>query len=83
MKYFREKSMMKKIKMFIVLSLVSGMALMMTACSDDKKVAETKKEKKTDHVWKTQTDALQSAKDSAKKMQEELEQQQKKLEQSN
>jgi hypothetical protein len=80
---YLERIIMKKITIIIFLGFISSMALMMTACSDDKKVAETKKEKKTDHVWRTQTDALQSAKDSAKKMQEDLEQQQKKLEQSN
>lgn len=75
--------MMERIKKIILISLISGMGLIMTACSEDKKEASTKTEVKNDHVWKTQTDALQSAKDSAKKMQETMNKQQEAMEKSN
>ena len=71
---------MKKI---ILIGFISGMSLIMSACSDDKKEVSNKTEIKNDHVWKTQTDALQTAKDSTKEMQENLKQMQEKLEQSN
>ena len=51
----------------------------MNACTDDANEPSTKKETKGDHVWKTQTDALQSAKDAAKKMQKSLDQQKDKM----
>lgn len=69
--------------MFIFLGLISGMGLLMTACSDDKKEASNKTEVKNDHVWKQQTDALQSAKDMQKNVQKSIDEQQKKLEESN
>ena len=51
----------------------------MNACTDDANKPSGKKESKGDHVWKTQTDALQSAKDAAKKMQKSIDQQKDKM----
>ena len=59
------------------------MALLLTACTDNAEEPASKKESSGDHVWKTQTDALQSAKDMSKKMQESLDQQQETLNESN
>ena len=53
------------------------MASMLVACSEDKN------QENGEHVWKQQTDTLKSAKDMAKKMQENLNQQQQKLDESN
>ena len=78
-----ERLIMKRTKRIILIGLISAMSLIMTACSDDKKEASTKTEVKNDHVWKTQTDALQTAKDSAKEMQETLKKQQEQFEKSN
>lgn len=74
---------MKNIKTFIFLGFISTMALLLAACSDDAEESASKKESTGDHVWKTQTDALQSAKDMSKKMQESLDQQQETLNESN
>lgn len=57
---------MKRFKKIILLGFFSSLALTMIACSD--KNEETAEKANGDHVWKTQTDALQSAKDMAKKM---------------
>lgn len=72
---------MKKLKTFIFIGFISTLSLVMVACSDDKKEPEAKK--KGDHVWKTQTDTLKSAKEMSKKMQKSLDEQQKKLDQAN
>jgi len=74
---------MKNIKTFILLGFISTMALLLTACSDDAEESANTKENTGDHVWKTQTDALQSAKDMSKKMQENLDQQQETLNKNN
>ena len=68
---------MKKKNTLILLILVSSMASMLVACSEDKN------QENGEHVWKQQTDTLKSAKDMAKKMQENLNQQQQKLDESN
>ena len=72
---------MKYFKIFTVLGLTLSMGVLLTACSDDEKqpVADTS----GDHVWKTQTDALQSAKDVTKKMQESIKQQQENMDKNN
>lgn len=70
---------MKKINTLILLALISTMALFLTACSDETDKSTSKKENTGDHVWKTQTDALQSAKDMSKKMQEDLKLQEEKM----
>jgi len=67
---------MKKVKTLILLVLISSLASIMVACSEDDK---NEKKSDNDHVWKNQTDALKSAKDMAKKLQENLDQQQEKL----
>ena len=74
---------MKNIKTFILLGFISTMPLLLTSCSDDAEESANKKESTGDHVWKTQTDALQSAKDTSKKMQESMDQQQKTLNENN
>ena len=74
---------MKRVKTFIFLGFITSIALNMIACSDNNDEQESKKESSGDHVWKTQTDALQSAKDMSKKMQESMDQQQEMLNESN
>ena len=65
---------MTTFKKIILIGLLSSTASVMVACSDND---DTEKKKTSgDHVWKTQTDALKSAKDMAGKLQEGLEQQQ-------
>ena len=70
---------MKNIKSLVFIGLISSMSLILNACSDDADEPTSKKETTGDHVWKTQTDALQSAKDMAKEMQKSLDQQQEKM----
>ena len=67
---------MKYFKIFTVLGLTLSMSALLTACSDDTGQPATEAEATGDHIWKTQTDALQSAKDMTKKMQESIKQQQ-------
>ena len=74
---------MKNTKMMIFFGLISLMAFLMTACSDETDKSTSNKENTGDHVWKTQTDALKSAKEMAKELQKSLDQQQEKLEESN
>ena len=71
---------MTTLKKLILIGLISSSASMMVACSDEE---DTSNEKASgDHVWKTQTDALQSAKDVAKKAQQSLNEQTEKLNKS-
>ena len=74
---------MKNLKIFTLLGLTLIMSLLLTACSDDTDQPTTKAEATGDHVWKTQTDALQTAKDMAKKMQETMKQQQEQMNEDN
>lgn len=74
---------MKNIKMVIFLGFISTMTLVLSACSDDAEKPASKAESTGDHVWKSQTDALKTAKDMAKKMQESLKQQEEKMNESN
>lgn len=74
---------MSKIHLSIFLCLISFMATSLTACSDKTEDATANKAKNTDHVWKTQTDALKSAKEMTNKMQESLKQQQEDLDKNN
>jgi len=74
---------MTNFKKIILIGFISTLTLMMVACSDNQDPAEDKSKTSGDHVWKTQTDALQSAKDMAKKMQESLNQQQEKMNDNN
>jgi len=67
---------MKTMKTLMILGLFS----FITACSDNE---DSKKEDKGDHVWKQQTDTLKTSKDAAKKLQEQLNRQQQKLDESN
>lgn len=70
---------MTKFKQIIFISFFSIFTLALSSCSDDKQ-SETKKEEiRGDHVWKNQTDALKSAKEKAKKMQQSIKQQQQTL----
>jgi len=66
---------------FIFLGFISLLSLVMTACND--KIDKNVEKEKIDSIWKTQTDALQSAKDTAKKLQQNLNQQQEKLDENN
>lgn len=72
---------MSRFKKIILLGFVSSLALTMIACSDNSE--ETAEKPNGDHVWKTQTNALQSAKDMANKMEESLKQQQEKMDEKN
>ena len=67
---------MKNSKLF---TLILTMSLILIACSDDSEKTSSKPEASGDHVWKTQTDALKSAKDVAGKLQESLNHQKDKL----
>lgn len=73
---------MKKIKPTILLILVSAMGTLMLGCSDDDN-EKSKSKSSGDHVWKQQTDALKSAKDVAGKLQQSLDQQKEKMDESN
>ena len=72
---------MNTLKKIILLGFISSLASIMVACGDNPDDAATKD--KGDHVWKTQTDTLQSAKDMANKMQESLNQQQETMDKNN
>lgn len=74
---------MGKIKKLILLVLVSSVAVMMVACSEEDEQKKSKNEATGDHIWKHQTDALKTSKDVAKKLQESMNQQQQKLDESN
>lgn len=70
------------------LLILSGLSILMVtglfSCSDDKLNNQGKKPlPNTEHIWKQQTDALQDAKDAAKKMQDSLNQHQQKMDESN
>ena len=67
---------MDHFKRFLFLSFFSVVTFSLSGCSDDSEKSNSKAEDNGDHVWKTQTDALQSAKDVTKKMQENINQQQ-------
>ena len=68
---------MKSIKPILLFFLLS----FTVACSDDDD--NKKKEITGDHIWKQQTDALKTSKEVAKQVQKSLDQQKKKLDQSN
>ena len=74
---------MKKINTLILLVFISSISSFLVACSDDKNEEKSKKKSSGDHVWKQQTDTLKSAKEMSKKMQESLDEQQQKLNESN
>ena len=67
---------MHRLKNIILFGLISSQAFTIVACSDKSNEAANKESSKDDHIWKHQTDTLQSAKDSVKKMQESIKQQQ-------
>ena len=73
---------MKNLKTVIFLGVISISAQFLGACSDDTEKPASKAESTGDHVWKTQTDTLKSAKDMAKKMQESLKQQEQNMNES-
>jgi uncharacterized lipoprotein YehR (DUF1307 family) len=70
---------MKKLNRLLPLIFVANIALLLAACSDD----NGSEKEKGDHVWKQQTDTLQTSKDAAKKLQESLNQQQKQMDENN
>lgn len=74
---------MLRFKKIVLLGFISSMALSMMACSDNNDDMAEKENAKGDHVWKNQTDALQSAKDMTKKMKDSLKQQQEKMDENN
>lgn len=74
---------MKKINTLILLIFISSISTFLVACSDDKNEEKSEKKSSGDHVWKQQTDTLKSAKEMSKKMQESLNEQQQKLNESN
>ena len=69
------------LKKLILIGLISSSASMLIACSDEQDSSKAKAS--GDHVWKTQTDALQSAKDAAGKMQNSLIEQKEKMNEDN
>lgn len=72
---------MLKCKKIMFLGFLSFLILSMSACND--KADENTVKANGDHVWQTQTDALQTAKDMAKKMQESLDLQKEKMDENN
>lgn len=74
---------MNNLKKIILVGFISSLASVMVACGDNPDETTSKDNAKGDHVWKTQTDTLQSAKDMAKKMQESLNQQQETMDENN
>ena len=74
---------MKKMNSGISLILVSCMASLLVACSEDTDSAKSKNKTNGDHVWKHQTDTLKASKDAAKKLQDSLNQQQQKMDENN
>ena len=70
---------MKRFNRLIPLILIASIASLLVACSDN---SDSEKEK-GDHVWKQQTDTLQTSKDAANKLQESLNQQQQKMDENN
>ncbi len=67
---------MTNFKNNIVVILLLTISLFISACSE---TGDESKKSKNDHVWKHQTDALESAKDVAKKLDDQLKQQQQNL----
>ena len=67
---------MRRLKNIILLGFVSSLAFTVVACSDNSDEPAKKESSKNNHIWKQQTDTIQSAKDSVKKMQDSLKQQQ-------
>ena len=63
---------MQNIKALVLILLVS----LTVACSQDK---DDNKKASGDHVWKSQTDTIQTSKDMAKKIQQSLDQEKKDL----
>jgi len=74
---------MNNLKAFIFLLLISTLSLLIASCSDDATEKSSENKKSDDHVWKTQTDALKSAKEVTKKMQETIKQQQEQMDENN
>lgn len=74
---------MNTFKRIILAGFISSLAIVLMACNDSNNETAEKQNEQADHVWKTQTDALQSAKDMAKQMQESLNQQQEKMDENN
>jgi hypothetical protein len=74
---------MHSFKKLIYLGIIATLFSMLSACSDGKDSAKNENKSRADHVWKTQTDVLQSAKDVAAKAQESLNQQKEKIDESN
>ncbi|MCW8900763.1 MAG: hypothetical protein OQK75_13515 [Gammaproteobacteria bacterium] len=73
---------MKKINSGILLILLTSMTSLLVACSEDNDSVKSENKTSGDHVWKEQTDALKTSKDVAKKLQDSLNQQQQKLDES-
>ena len=74
---------MTKITPSLFLCLISVMAVSMTACSEKTEAPSANKANSGDHVWKSQTDTLKSAKEMSNEMQESLKQQQENLDKNN
>ena len=56
------------------------------ACSDENQAENTaapEKQSSGDHVWKSQTDTIKTTRDAAKKLQDSLNQQQQKIDETN
>ena len=67
-------------KKFILFSIFSLMLTFLAGCSEEQENNDKKAE--GEHIWKNQTDALKSAKEMSKKMQQSLNQQQQTLEEN-
>ena len=71
---------MNNFKYAVLLLFFSSMLL---SCSEDSEKASSKSNRAAEHIWKQQTDALKSAEDVAKQLQQSLNQQKEKLDASN
>ena len=74
---------MKSVQTLIFLGFISSLSLYLSACSNDTEGRSSAKTSSGDHIWKSQTDSLKSAKDVAKKMRQSLKQHQEDINESN
>ena len=72
---------MKSIYSKAILVIIVATTFFLTACTDETNQATSDKEASGEHVWQTQTDALQTAKDMANQLQQNLDLQKEKLDQ--
>ena len=71
---------MTTVKSVLAFIFAASLAVALVGCSDDNDKNEAKS---GDHIWKHQTDALQTSKDVANQLQDSLNQQQKTMDENN